>query len=119
MFTKTYRMSKAAGAALLVILAVFTLGTPASAYDKARVKNTTAFVAQVRVSYVSCRSDSFEVKPGTTSSPVARRGACLIRSVTATLTGGPPVRSFESDGTGYSDFTIVASGGHVAVESSR
>jgi hypothetical protein len=118
MFTKTRRMSRTAGAALLVTLAVFTLGTPASAYPDVQVKNTTAFVAHVKVLYLACRNDMFSVNPGATSTPI-KRAACRIRSVTANLVGGPPVRGFESpkDGTGDSKFTLVAAGAHVVVES--
>ena len=85
-----------------------------------QVKNTTAFVAHVQVSYPACRTDSFSVNPGATSTPI-RRAACRVRKVTANLVGGPSVRGFESpnDGTSDSKFTIVASGAHMVVESAR
>jgi len=120
MFTKTYPIGRTAGAALLAILAVLILGTPASAYPDVQVKNTTAFPAHVQVSYLACRTDSFSVNPGSTSTPI-RRAACRVRKVTANLVGGPAVRGFESsnDGTSDSKFTIVASGAHMVVESAR
>jgi hypothetical protein len=117
-FTRANRTSKAAATAFSLILAVFTVTTPASAYDNAQVRNTTPYVAHVKVVYSACRTDSFEVNPGATSSPAGRRGGCLIRVVTATLRGGPSVRSFEAgkNGTSHSKFSIATIGTHIVVE---
>jgi hypothetical protein len=115
MFNRSHRTSKAAGAALLLTLAVFVFGTPASAYSNVLVTNTTKFVAHVKVSFAACRGDNLVINPGATSQPI-KRGACLITRVTATLTGGPAVRAFESSGTSYSKVSIVTVGGQVIVE---
>ncbi len=116
MLTSARRANAITGAVLLSVLAVFSFGTPASAYDNVQVTNTTQFVAHVRVTYVSCRSDQFTVQAGANAKPQARRGACLVKSITATLTGGPTVRAFESSGTGLSKYSIVMAGGGAAVE---
>ena len=108
---------KAAGAALLLTVAAFIFGTPASAYPEAQVTNTTKFLAHVRITYVSslCRDDAFSVNPGLTAH-AGKRGGCLIKRVAATLAGGPAVRSFESSGTSYSTFSLVSAGGEVVVQ---
>jgi hypothetical protein len=120
-FTRANRTSKIAGMAFLLILAVFTVTTPASALDNVLVRNITPYVAHVKVFYLACRGDSFEVNPGATSSAAGNRGGCLIRGITATLTGGPPVSSFEggNNGTAYSKFAIVTHGTHTIVQTTR
>jgi hypothetical protein len=64
--------------------------------------------------YPGCRSDQITVAPGATVK--VRRAACLVKSITATLTGGPAVRAFTSSGTSLPKFAIVSTGGQVAVE---
>ncbi len=85
----------------------------AFAYDKAKVINMAPWPAAVTVKYAACKGDSFTVPAATkdkigVASPTANRGACLIRSISATLNGkNYPVSSYTSSGTSYSEFIIT------------
>ncbi len=116
MLTNAHRANAIAGAVLLSALAVFSFGTPASAYDNVQVTNTTRYAAHVQVTYAACRVEHLTVPPVANVKSQLRRGGCLITRITATLTGGPAVRAFQSSGTTFAKFSIVFAGGGAAVE---
>jgi hypothetical protein len=103
--------------------------TSVLAYDRATIENRTTFPASVHVSYAACKSDSFTVPagkiqkdgvaPGRATAPT-RRGACLITSISAGLSGAKyPVTTYTSSGTSYSNFIIQGGDGSYRVWSNH
>jgi len=100
-----------------VLTAFLSINSLAS-YPKALVENRTTFPAKVHVTYAACKSDTFNVPAGTiqtdallpgTGQAHTNRGACLIRSVSATLSGAThSVTTYTSPGTSFSHFIIQA-----------
>ena len=102
----------------LVLVAVPVLGasSPAWAYPNATIVNETHLAASGTVHYAACRRDNFSVPAGhktangnitpTQITISARRGACLITKIEATLAGAGPAQPYTSSGTGKSDFVI-------------
>ncbi|MBC7673925.1 MAG: hypothetical protein H7247_16015 [Polaromonas sp.] len=93
----------------------------AFAYPKAKLHNRAPYGGTVTINYAACKRDVFRVgasrldKQGVLheaiNEPSARRGACLITSISATLDGaGRPVTTYTSSGTGYSKFIIAPTG---------
>ena len=93
----------------------------AFAYPKAQIHNRAPFAGQVTINYAACNRDVFRFgasrldKKGVLheaiNEPSARRGACLITSISATLDGaGWPATTYTSSGTGYSKFIIAPTG---------
>jgi hypothetical protein len=98
----------------IAVIAACLAATGAYAYDRAVVTNMAPWPAAVTVKYAACKTDSFTV-PASTKDKLGRataptnRGACLITSISATVTGKKPypVTSYSSSGTSYSDFVIT------------
>lgn len=112
------------GAALLAIPFA-----SAFAYPRAEITNRAPFPARVIVRYAACRSDTFNVgasrldKQGVLHAAVSvaptNRGACLITSITATLSGtSRGVTTYTSSGTSYSQFIIAPTANDFRVYSS-
>ena len=107
--------------ASLLLMTVPIIGlssAPASAYANATFENRTNHPVSGTVSYVGCRSDNYTIPAGTinpktaTITPAhstvsARRGACLIKSITANL-NGKAAQTYTSSGTGYVQFIVSA-----------
>lgn len=104
---------------LMLVCLVLLCSVPASAYPKVKITNLTKWVASGEVDYAACKNDKFSgLQPGGTwIGPY--RGACLIRWVSANLSGGPGVNQYTSSGTGYSEFFISPSGSAYQVFSSH
>ncbi|MCI1780191.1 MAG: hypothetical protein LKI53_09610 [Bacteroidales bacterium] len=86
------------------------------AYPKVKIFNSTNYIASGTVEYMSalCSNDHYNVTPNT-QWKAKSRGVCLLTKITATLktpNGDIVATPYESSGTSYSDFSIIAGTGN-------
>ncbi|NKB19911.1 MAG: hypothetical protein GKS01_05130 [Alphaproteobacteria bacterium] len=108
----------------LPLLALFIVS--AHANSKAKITNNTPFTAKGTVKYAACKNDNYTVKAGK-KWQAKRKGACLVKGITATLSGQPnhpgpqikKVSSYKSGGTTRNDFFIQPAGDNYKVYSAQ
>ncbi len=93
---------------IIALLCVVGFRTPALAYPRLHLVNTTEFQANVVVTYAACKGDHRVA--GARASLLIKRGFCLITSISATIPGQGPVTPYTSSGTGYNNFKLEKSG---------